>query len=271
MIRNRGLIWVARIEMVRLINHPVTLITCIILVALAMVNALGSIYTMPSFESWMTGDDVFIKVGLSQQWYMISLYCSIAALVLGVLSIAEDRPRTLGVLLTKPVGPREVVAGKFLGVSAFMLLIITVTYLLVCLLLTLAFRGPLSLQELALRLSALILTLFLECSLLAGIGMFIGLVSNGLKDAIIITITYMFIEYFSDGMFWRVLSFSSLLHPYYVYNRTIIAADGVNLVDTSIPFGHWLGTAFPYIALILLGIAVIFIVDTRIFMKHATR
>ena len=108
---------------------------------LALANGLGSIKVLPTFESWMTGD-VFIGVGLSQVFFNISQYCSVAALVLGLLSVAGDRKRVLGVLLTKPVLKRDVVAGKFIGLSAFMLLLITVTYLLVSLLITLALPGP---------------------------------------------------------------------------------------------------------------------------------
>ncbi len=194
-----------------------------LLVALAVINGLGSIKVLPTFETWMTGD-VFIGVGLSQEFFNISQYCSVAALILGLLSVAGDRKRVMGVLLTKPRPEAGRVAGKFIGLNAFLLLLITVTYLLVSVMITLAFRGPSSMEEFALRLAALILALFLECSFLAGVGMLIGMVFGSLKEAIIVGVTYLCIEWFSNAMFMSLLKY---LSPYWVYFKIISATETV--------------------------------------------
>lgn len=255
--------WLAANEFRRQIGQPVTIVIFCLLVALAVANGLGSIKVLPTFETWMSGD-VFIGVGLSQEFFNISQYCSVAALILGLLSVAGDRKRVLGVLLTKPLRKRDVMAGKFLGLSMFLLLLITVTYLLVSLLITVAFRGPSSMEEFALRLTALILALFLECSFLAGVGMLIGMVFSSLKEAIIVGVTYLCIEWFSNAMFMNVLKY---LSPYYVYFKIISATDTVKVFDTLVPFGDWLGTALPYAALMIAGVIVVFILNCLVIAR----
>jgi ABC-type transport system involved in multi-copper enzyme maturation permease subunit len=257
--------WLAANEFRRQIGHPVTIAIFGLLVVLAVINGLGSISVLPTFESWMT-TDVFINVGLSQEFFNISQYCSVAALILGLLSVAEDRRRVLGVLLTKPLHKRDVMAGKFLGLNLFLLLLITVTYLIVSLLITLAFRGPTSMEEFVLRLSALILALFLECSFLAGIGMLIGMVFSSLKEAIIVGVTYLSIEWFSNAMFMDVLKY---LSPYWVYFKIIsvreTVVDGeikaISIFNTTVPFGDWLNAALPYAALMAAGVIVVFVLN----------
>ncbi len=249
--------WLAANEFRRQVMHPVTIAVFGLLVIIAVANGLGSIKVLPSFESWMSGD-VFISVGLSQVFFNISQYCSVAALILGLLSVAGDRRRVLGVLLTKPVLKRDIIAGKFIGLGAFMLLLITVTYLMVSLLIALAYRSPSSLEEFALRLSALIIALFLECSLLAGIGMLIGIAFGSLKEAILVGVTYLCIEWFSNAMFMDLLKY---LSPYYVYFKIIGATDTVTVFNMAISFGDWLGQALPYAALMIVGLAVVFILN----------
>lgn len=254
---------VAANEFRRQIVHPVTIAIFCLLVALAVANCLGSIRALPTFEAHMTGD-VFISVGLSQEFFSISQYCSVAALILGLLSVAEDRRRVLHVLLTKPVLKRDVVAGKFLGLSAFMLLLITITYLLVSLLITLAFRGPLSPVDFLLRLSGLILALFLECSFLVSIGMLIGIAFGNLKEAIIVGVTYLCIEWFSNALFMNVLKY---LSPFYVYFRIISATDAVTIFNTSVRFGDWLGQAIPYAILMIAGVIIVFVLNCVIIAR----
>jgi len=249
--------WVAANEFRRQIGHPVTIAVFCLLVALAVANGLGSIKVLPTFETWMQGD-VFINVGLSQELFNISQYCSVAALILGLLSTAEDRRRVLGVLLTKPLRKRDVMAGKFIGLNGFLLLLIAVTYLLVSLLIAVAFRGPASTEAFGLRISALILALFLECSFLAGIGMLIGIAFASLKEAIIVGVTYLCIEWFSNAMFMGVLKY---LSPYYDYFQIISPTDTVKVLDTTVPFHLWFGQALPFVALMIAGVIVVFLLN----------
>jgi ABC-2 type transport system permease protein len=257
--------WLASNEFRRQIGHPVTIAIFCLLVALALANGLGSIKVLPTFETWMSGD-VFIGVGLSQEFFNISQYCSVAALILGLLSVAGDRKRVLSVLLTKPLRKRDIMAGKFLGLSAFLLVLITATYLMVSLLITVAFRGPSSAEELMLRLAALILALFLECSFLAAVGMLIGMVFSSLKEAIIVGVTYLCIEWFSNAMFMGVLKY---LSPYWLYFKIISVSETVvkgeimeiTVFNTTVPFGDWLGAALPYAALMIAGVIVVFVLN----------
>jgi hypothetical protein len=147
-----------------------------------------------------------------------------------------------------------------------LLLLITVTYLLVSLLITLAFRGPSSGEELAFRLAALILALFLECSFLAGVGMLVGMVFGNLKEAIIVGMTYLCIEWFSNAMFMSLLKY---LSPYYVYFKIISVREiidkgepvEVTVFNTVVPFRDWLYAALPYAALMIVGIIIVFILN----------
>lgn len=260
--------WLAANEFRRQIGQPVTIAIFGLLVVLAVINGLGSIKVLPTFETWKSGD-VFIAVGISQEFFNISQYCSVAALILGLLSVAGDRKRVLGVLLTKPVSKRDVMAGKFLGLNLFLLMLITVTYLIVSLMIALGFRGPSSMEAFGLRVAALILALFLECCFLAGIGMLIGMVFSSLKEAIIVGVTYLCIEWFSNAMFMDVLKY---LSPYWVYFKIISVSDVdpnnvISVFNTVEPFREWLIAALPYAALLVAGVIVVFVLNCIVIAK----
>lgn len=254
---------IAENEFVRLFNHPVTVVVFCLLVAFAVLNGLGGLSMLPSFESVME-EDVFIKIGMTQEFSSISLYCLIAAVILGVLSIAEERRRAIGVLLTKPLYRRDIVAGKFIGLSLFMLLMITVTYLLVCLIVMMIFRGPLSLSDFTLRFTALIFIMSLHCSLFAGIGMLIGLVFSTLKEAITISITVLFIEGFSSGIFQE---FFGILDPVNVYFKMFNPTRDVILLYPEVLFDTWLVQALPFIVLTIIEIVLVFIISCYMSMR----
>lgn len=250
-------------EFVMMLYHPVTIVVFCLLVTFAVLNGLGGLSMLPGFESVME-EDVFIKIGMTQEFSSISLYCLMAALVLGVLSIAEERRRAICVLLTKPLYRRDIVTGKLIGLSLFIFLMITVTYLLVCLIVALIFRGPLSLSDFILRFTALIFIMSLHCSLFAGIGMLIGLVFSTLKEAIIICITVLFIEGFSNGVFQ---DFFGMLDPVNVYYKMFNPTRDVILLYPEVLFNTWLEQAIPFIVLTLVEIVLVFTICCYLSMR----
>lgn len=244
-------------EFGRLFSHPVTIVLFCLIIVFAILSGMAGLSILPAIDSATPEYDVFIQIGMTQQFLNISQYCSVAALVLGVLSIAEERRKALVVLLTKPLFRRDVTTGKFIGLSIFMLLSITVAYLIVCVIITLVFREPLSLSDFALRFTALIFILSLHCSLSAGIGMLIGLLFTTLKDAIIVCVTVLFVEWFSGGKF----DFLDMINPVNVYIKMFSPVNGVMLLDPGTLFNTWLCLAFPFIGLTLIEIAIVYVID----------
>jgi ABC-2 type transport system permease protein len=225
--------------------------------ALVTVNGIESTQMLPSFETVLQGD-VFIKVGFTQELFEISRYCSVAALVFGLMTIAGDRRRTLNILLTKPISKKEAVTGKFLGIITFMLLLIVLTFTIISVLTTLAFRGPLSMEEFVLRVSVMALALLAECSLLAGIGMLIGIIFDSLKEAIMVGTMFLCAIWYTNGMSTNALT---LLSPQYLYFKILLINDNVAVFDTTVPFGSWLSLAWPYISLMIIAILAVFAVN----------
>jgi hypothetical protein len=255
--RRRAVCSLAVHELLRLLSNPLAILVFCLLMTLVAVNGADSIVTLPVAETMFQGD-VFLKFGITQELPGISLYCSVAALVFGVLSIAGDRGRALGILMTKPVSLQEIAAGKFLGIASFMLLLVALTYAIMCITLTLAFRGPLSTADFLPRIIVIVLALLAECCLMAGIGMLIGIILDSMKEAVMVGTMFLCATWFTNGM---SLDLFGALNPQYLYFKIMHVNNDVMLFDTAIPFSYWLSLAWPYIMLMAIAVVAIFIID----------
>jgi ABC-2 type transport system permease protein len=259
---------VARNEFRRVIEHPLIiaiLLIMLILVALNGINGPG----LSGYDTIMSGSDVFIKVGLSDVLWNMSTYCTMAAMFIGLVSVAGDKSTgSLNILLSKPLYKRDILAGKFLGVISFIFLLITVVYASSSLLLMLFFRAPLSFEEFMLRLSALILILFLESSLAAGIAILLGLIFHRLLDAALIVASIFYLEWFTSIPNYP--SIFNMLNPTTLYFKILWASPDprfTGLVDTHFGFTTWAVIALPYIILLVLYLLGIVLVNTYLFTR----
>ncbi len=259
---------IARNEFKKITGHPLIFMFIGILVLIAALNGIGFKGGLSWFEQVMEGD-VFVKVGMSQIYWNSSMYCTFAAMFIGLISVAGDRANgSMGVLLSKPLYKRDVIAGKFMGIAAFILVLVSIAFLASSLLIMLFFRAPLSLVDFFIRLFTIIILLFLECSLAAGIAMMIGILFRNLLDAAIIVASVLYVEWYTQISVY--LGGFSFISPSSLYSKIFNAAPGqhfTGLMDTSMGFMDWLGVAAPYIVLMVLYVIAVFLVNSYVFVR----
>jgi len=262
------LYFIAHNEFKRILGHPLVIIIACILIMIAVLNGIGSSQLI-GFEKVMEGDDVLIKVGMSQIFWNLSKYCTIAAMFIGLVSIAGDRSNgSLNVLLSKPLYRKDVIAGKFFGIAVFMLFLVSMTLLISSLLIMLFFRAPSLPLDFLLRLSTLIFLLFLECSLTVGLTMLIGIVFKNLLGAAVITASFLYLEWYTTIPY--SLSFFNFIVPSSLYIKIFSSAPEpryTGLLDTSLEFLDWANLAAPYILLIVLYTIAVLFINSYMFTK----
>lgn len=254
-------------EFYKLLYNPLVLAVSFILLALAIINAVGGIKTLSyAMVTENPGYDVIVGVGLGQITYSIAFLCTTVAIFIGAVSLVEEHSRkTLGILLTKPLYWRDIVAGKFLGLNAFLLAFISANILISSFLIMGFFRGPISWTEFIVRVSSYIFIVYIACSICSGIAMLIGILTKNILEATLISATFLYLNWYTTfamnlGKFMLILPGQLMF--------TILNADGKSqLLNTCIPYMDWLGLAAPFILLAILAVFLIFIIDCFVFIK----
>ncbi|MDI6897877.1 ABC transporter permease [Methanocella conradii] len=259
---------IAHNEFKKVVGHPIVIIIALVLIMISALNGITS-SGLSGFEKIMPNDDVLIKVALSGMFWHVSEYCTIAAMFIGLISIAGDRYNgSLNVLVSKPLYRKNVVVGKFLGISLFVLLLVSVVYVVSALLIMLFYRAPLSPTDFLLRFTALIVLLFLECSLTVGITMLVGIVFKNMVEAAVITASFLYVEWYTTLP--HSIGELGFLFPSSLYIKifsTVSDPRFTGLLDTSMDFMEWAGLAYPYILLMVLYIIVVLLIDSFVFTK----
>jgi ABC-2 type transport system permease protein len=245
-------------EIRHFMSNPLIIIVSCILLIFAVLNGMGDARMLHSMEKNSPIGDVFISVGLSQVIFSSTFFCTIVAVFLGATSMAENRTHSvLGLLLTKPLYRRDVVAGKFLGLNVLLFAMVAANQIVCSLLLMVYFRPPLAFEDFILRLSTYIV-LFFEASLCMGLMMIVGTVFRELLKVTLLSITFLYIDWYS--FLPNKLGVFNVLSP--KLWAFIVTRD---LLITSIPYTGWLGDHFQHILLIIVMISLIFLVECYVF------
>lgn len=258
---------VAKKEFYKIAYHPVVWVIVIIAAVYIYFNGAGGYIMLENFQAYEENDQ-FIQ-GYAQIFNAITCMFAIIAGFLGVMSISEERSKsTFNVLLTKPVLRRDVIIGKVTGISAFILVFITMIELITGLLLIIYFREPLSTAEYLWRMAAMIIASSLICTLITGLSVLIGLLFKNILISTSIVTTYLFIDWI-EHLISKVDTSASILTPGTILFRIISPNMNAELFQTTIPFSQWVSTSIPYILLALLSVVVIVLVDCYIFSKQS--
>lgn len=261
---------IARNEFDRAIGNPLIVVVALIMFIMAVINGAAASTYFQGIENYQSCDPL-IRSGLGQIFYDMSLLCTVVALFLGVISVAEDRHKhTLGVLVSKPLYRRDVIAGKFLGLNAFIMLLIIMTVIGSSAFLIVFFRAPVSMAEFILRVSSLIVALYLNCSLSVCIAMLIGIVFRNLLASISFAATFLFLEYYAIVVKYlgdASLGQYELISPRMLYLNIVWVNGRQNLLDTTTPYLSWLSATAPYAFLMIAEIVLILLIDCAAFTK----
>ncbi|MDI6898052.1 ABC transporter permease [Methanocella conradii] len=257
---------VARLEFYRAFYNPLIVVVVFYLLFIAFVNGVGSRYFFQYFEG--EAFDVVTRVGLDNVFYIISIVCTIAAMLLGVTSIVGDRSDNIfKVVLTKPLYIRDVIIGKFLGICAF-ILTLAFTTLATCSIMEMLFYGlPGSMGEFMLRFGSLVLLLFFECSLVSGIAMLVGLVFKNLLDSVAVTVALFFIDWYGEALTGRMGLLYTFISPWRLYFNAFEGDGHFLLTDTTVAYASWLNAALPYIGLMLLETLVVLAISCLVSIR----
>lgn len=262
---------IAWLEFVSVLTHPLILVVGILLIIISFLYGAGNVSNLQQAAGFSTnyGLDVLV-LGFGSSWQSISMICTILAIFLGATMIPYERwNNSLNILLTKPLYTRDVVLGKFFGLSGFMLLFNTFALLLLSLLMILFFRGPISSTDFVLRLVAYVLVMTLACSLGIALNMLFGIISKNILFVATASITYVFFDWiwYSDRILGNGVL--SLITPMNLYNKLInpIPNGPPNLFNTTIPLQQWLNSITPFLALLLIEMIALLLLEMYIFAK----
>lgn len=262
--RFRAIFLVADNETARLYKSPIVIIFSLLMLIFALTNTAGSSVVLHKF-SFISHDDAFYYVGIGNFFWELSMLFSFLAICIGIISFTSEQRGAYRVILTKPLYRRDVMGGKFIGILSFLLVIIVLTVVIFISLVMIVYGGPDSLPELLLRVGSLILLIFLNSSLTAGIAVLFTVILKK-AEALMASIAYVAAEYLTS-MSWTPPSIGDLqiINPVNLYVKAFAIGARNDLVSISLPYESWLEYAMPYIALMLAEVVIIIMISSIIF------
>jgi ABC-2 type transport system permease protein len=154
----KNVLVIARNEFLLLARNPIVLVFGIVILAYAIINTAGSSTDLQRFSSNHADS---LLVGVFGLLWILSLLFAFLSMCIGVISIADEKSKgSLRVLLAKPVYRRDVIIGKFIGISTFLFLLIILTVTLFVSLMIAVYSGPESSVEFVLRMASFAILLF---------------------------------------------------------------------------------------------------------------
>jgi len=261
---NSTIILLAQNEFIRIIRHPLVIIMSIVLFTLAIINAAGCSVLLPNIKSTEVGDVFFL--GMSNTLHDTSLILSFLSMSIGIVSISNERSNgSLRVLMTKPVYKKDIITGKFIGINALLILLISIIVSLCVSTLMISYGMPFSLTDAFLRIGSYILILYLICILMSGLVMLFGIIFKNLHIALVLSVSSLYLAWFTV----LPINFGDLrmLNPVVLY-LFITSGMGHHIFDSIFPYMAWASAALPLIILMLFEIIAIFLIDCVLFIKE---
>lgn len=267
---------VAKNEFAMIARNPIVPVFVGFLTILVLVNAAG--YTlMDDMYSQAYDHDTTFYIGIANLITPISMSFAFLAMCTGAISIAEERSKgSLRILLTKPLYRRDIIIGKFLGIGAFFVLIITLT-IIIFVSIEMAFFGcPASLSELAIKLSTFIFMLLLHTSFTFGLVMLFGILLDK-REALVLSVAYLAYEWLfqlatitAAMTSIPALKFIGLIDPIQLYWWAYMArgTPSTELLAAARPYFAWLQDSYPFLILMILEVIIIILVDCASFSRE---
>ncbi|MGA9140463.1 MAG: ABC transporter permease subunit [Methanocella sp.] len=262
-----SVIRIAENELSRLVRQPSLILVMIILLALSALNSITEAQYLQGSDFRY---DAFFSPGLENVFYFISLYTSVLAMFIGIMPIAEDRSAgRMNTLLAKPVYRRDVLAGKFAGALALILLAAAISVLLGVAILLILYGGPASPIEACLRIGTYILLLFLNCTLTTATIMAIGIVVKNLFGTLICAGSLFFFQWQLSihGTVYQMLGDLIYLDQRILFFSTI-GNGNIDLFVTSRSFFAWVSYAMPFIITMVVALLAIMSLSFYVFCRE---
>ena len=255
--------FIAYEEFSRAVMSPITITICVIITTYAILNCAGLQYYFHN-----SGYSVYetYLLGIGNVFSTVSTFLTAIAVFIGIMSIIEDsRKNVFKILLTKPLYRRDVIIGKFMGINAFLLVLVTLTFTLIALMLAVFYVMPYDVSDWLLRIGSLITITFLECSIASGIMIIAGVMfSKNLLGAVGIAASFFFLEWhFAMGLHLGDLDF---LSPRFLL-FSMYGLGNIWLTDPSYSLLEWFNSASPYILLAVVEALLVMLFGAFLFSR----
>lgn len=247
------------------LRQPVLVVISILLFTIAIFCGAGSsLQISHSSTDDLSWDDPFFLAVMSSS-AMLAPILSAFAMFIGVLAMSDEKSDgTIRVLITKPLYWKDIIIGKLLGLSAFLIMLTVFSILLFVSAVMVFYGGPQSVSELILRTASYIMALCLLNILMLAISMLLGTIID--NTLVVLTIT---------GLLYWLQSYAGLAYsnimnyvlPLGVYGM-ILSGNGNFLYQTSVPYGVWLSGALPLIVLESAVILSLFLANCYLFSRY---
>lgn len=263
---------VAKNEFSLVARNRIIVVFVVLVLVWAIVNTLGYSRTWDKLQqNPLKGQDPFYFLGIGSFFYNLSMLFAFMSMCIGIISIADERSRgSLRILTTKPLYRRDIITGKFLGISLFMLLLMLLGYMLFVLPLMVFYGGPISFSDFLLRLVSVIILTFLNSSFTLGLVMLFGIVL-GRAEALVVSLVFIALEWVVElpSMFTYLGKPLQIIDPGVLF----IDAIGANLTNYIFspdlpPFNAWLGYSMPYIVLMVAEVVIVVLVNCTLFNRE---
>jgi ABC-2 type transport system permease protein len=259
---------IARNEFSMVARNPLVILFGAILFITIIALALGNSVTLPKTPIIFESEDVFIE-GVSYIFANYSLFFALLAVCLGLASMANERSGgSLRVLITKPLYRRDIIIGKFLGISSFLFILMVIFMVLQVSLTIITFRPPYSFIDMVLRVGCFIVLAFLNCSLTLGIVMLLGSIFNK-TEALIASLAFISYEWLSQTVMTpKNLGIFQKIDPNRLYLDLVVSGSTGTLFRTYVPFSTWFGNAWPYMVLMVAEVVLVVLIASTIFSRQ---
>lgn len=258
---------VAGHEFSRLARSPLVIFVVAVICLATVINAAGCSVLLHrlgdvSAEPFMSG--------IGNLFYFSSIFFSFLALCMSIMSTSGDRSvGALRVLVTKPLHGRDIIAGKLLGMSALLLVLVSLFVALGAGSLVIAYGAPHDVGTTALKVVIFGAGLFLLCALITGFMTLLGVVFRELVGVLSIAVSFMVIAWFARLQYiYAAVGKFELLNPVVQYVRLTAPVSGCDIFNPyndQFTFAAWSGAAMPFLTLIVAEIAILFAASCILF------
>ncbi len=262
---------VAENEFALTLRNPVVPVFIGLLLLICVIIAAGSSTIMIS--SGAPGGPLysFLTFSIGNSYYPTYLVLLTLSVCLGVFSISDERLNgALNTLLCKPLYRTDIISGKFLGISGFILLSIlfalSVLTSLTLIMFPAAGYGIIDIVE---RVSSYAFVLFLTCSITLALTMLIGIILKKPALSLAVSLTMAFIILYPDPL--SVLGPAEILIPWHLLANILYLRAGMQLFFPSTSYTDWLIGSIPLIALLLVEIILVILANCIIFNREEGR
>jgi len=245
-------------------RNPIVIVIAVITSFLAIINLAGYVY-----QSRNDPDPIgtFYAYGLGNMLFSLSVIFAFFSMCIGITSLTNEKMTgTLRLLVTKPIYRREIILGKFLGISVFILLFIALVLSIYTSLLIMI-SGPNFVSDVLAKVCIWAIMLFINCCLILGIVLLFGIILNK-YEAMVLSLIFISFEWLLPNKeILLALGDLKIIDPMALYINAM-GGDEFNIFTMLPSVSAWFNFSFPYIILNIAEVIIVILITCTIFNQE---